>query len=104
MPVRILKSLPLAALCPLLATAAFAAPASALPAYDGHFKAGRFNTNSKIVQGPDGNMWLAIEDGGKDVARIAPDGTVKEFDLEDVTQPSGIAPGPEGRIWVTQSE
>jgi virginiamycin B lyase len=74
----------------------------AAPVFDGHFEVGRFGTNSKIVEGPDQNMWLAVEDGGKDVARITPSGQVTEFELEGVAAPTGIGVDPEGRIWVTQ--
>ncbi len=104
MPVRIRRSVGLAAVLVLLSLAMLASEAIAAPTYDGHFKVGTFNTNSKIVEGPDHNMWLTIEAGGKDVARITPDGQVQEFEIEGVTQPSGIAVGPEGRIWVTQDE
>ena len=79
-----------------------ASPASAVPVVDGHFKTAPFDTNSKIVAGPDGNMWLAINGGGKDVAKITPAGQVEEFELEGVSVPSGIAVGPEGKLWVTQ--
>lgn len=104
MPVRIRRSVGLTAVLALLSLAMLASEAIAAPTYDGHFKVGTFNTNSKIVEGPDHNMWLTIEAGGKDVARITPDGQVQEFEIEGVTQPSGIAVGPEGRIWVTQDE
>ncbi len=75
--------------------------ASAAPHMDGHFAVGKFSDNAKIVEGPDHNMWLTVEDGGNAVARITPDGQVNEFKVEGAVAPSGIAPGPEGRLWLT---
>lgn len=80
---------------------ALAAGASAAPHFDGQFKVGRFSDNAKIVEGPDHNMWMTIEDGGNAVARITPDGVVTQFKVEGVAAPSGIAPGPEGKLWLT---
>jgi streptogramin lyase len=91
-----------------IAAAAFASflaicsTAAAVPTVDGHFPVSETGTNKKIVAGPDGNMWLTINGGGKDVARIAPDGKVDEFELEGVAAPTGIGVDPEGRVWVTQ--
>jgi streptogramin lyase len=86
-------------LASLLATCATAVAA---PVVDGHFPVSETGTNKKIVAGPDGNMWLTVNGGGKDVARISPAGKVDEFELEGVAAPTGIAVDPEGRIWVTQ--
>src|SRR6476619_596085 len=77
------------------------AAAVAAPHFDGHFDVGRFSNNAKIVEGPDHNMWLTLEDGGNDVARITPAGQVTKFEVEGVAAPSGIAPGPDGRLWQT---
>src|SRR6476646_451060 len=88
-----------AGLASLLATCATAVAA---PVVDGHFPVSETGTNKKIVAGPDGNMWLTVNGGGKDVARISPAGNVDEFELEGVATPTGIAVDPEGRIWVTQ--
>jgi virginiamycin B lyase len=76
--------------------------ATAAPAVDGHFPVSGFDSNSKIAAGPDGNMWMAINGAGKDVARISPGGKVDEFELAGVSVPSGIAAGPEGKLWITQ--
>ena len=101
MPVRkIAVVFAAAALASLLVTTTAAVGA---PAVDGHFPVPTFSINSKIVAGPDGNMWLPVEDGGKDVARITPDGKVDSFELEGVAVPRGIAVDTEGRIWVTQN-
>jgi streptogramin lyase len=62
---------------------------------------GLAEANDKIVEGPDGNMWVTVAAGGKDVARITPAGEVKEFEVAAVAAPSGIAKGPEGKLWIT---
>lgn len=79
-----------------------AAPAAAAPAVSGEFDVPGLGNNNKIVQGPDGNMWVTTGGGGKDVARITPAGQVEEFAVEAIT-PSGITVGPEGRLWVARS-
>lgn len=80
----------------------FAASAAAAPAVNGIFPVKGIDTNSKIVAGPDGNMWAAVPGAAPDdVARITPSGEVKEFELGGVEAPSGIALGPEGKLWVT---
>jgi streptogramin lyase len=79
-----------------------AAPATAAPAVSGEFSVPGLGSNNKLVEGPDGNMWVTTGGGGKDVARITPAGEVKEFNLEAVT-PSGIAVGPEGKLWITRN-
>jgi streptogramin lyase len=79
-----------------------AAPATAAPAITGEFPVPGLGTNNKIVQGPDGNMWVTLEGGPPDVARITPAGAVTPYDIGAVTA-SGIAVGPEGRLWVTRN-
>src|SRR5215217_3989842 len=79
-----------------------AVPAWAAPEVTGAFTVPEFSLNNKIVAGPDGNMWLPVNDGGKDVARITPDGQVESFELNGVAVPRGIAADNEGRLWVTQ--
>lgn len=80
-----------------------AAPAAADPAVSGEFAvAGGIGTNAQITAGPDGNMWVTVQ-AGNDVARIAPDGTVTEFDSADMSFPVGIVAGPDGNLWVTQN-
>ena len=79
-----------------------AGPAVAAPAVNGVFPLNNLGINNKIVAGPDGNMWVTLSAiTGKDVARIAPDGQIQEFDLEGVEHDAqGIAPGPDGNLWV----
>lgn len=59
------------------------------------------DTNSKIIEGPEGAVWLAVHSAKKDVARITPDGNLVEFELEGIENPSGMAVGPEKKIWIT---
>ncbi|HYG95992.1 MAG TPA: hypothetical protein VD741_02685, partial [Solirubrobacterales bacterium] len=88
----------------LAALAAFmVGPASALgaPFVNGTFPLGsEVGTNNKIVDGPDGNVWLTVEGSAKDVARVTPAGQVQEFELDGVEGAQGIAPGPDGNLWV----
>jgi virginiamycin B lyase len=73
--------------------------ASAAPTVSGKFELGtELETNNKIVAGPDGNMWFTLA-GTKNVGSISPAGLVREFEI-GIANPIGIAPGPEGRIWV----
>src|SRR5215213_11404533 len=100
MDTRRLSAALLVALVSLLTVGSTAVGA---PVIDGHFPTSETGTNKKIVAGPDGNMWLTVNGGGKDVARISPSGQVVEFELEGVAAPTGIGVDPEGRIWVTQA-
>lgn len=77
--------------------------ALAVPAAGGEFTVSGVGTNNQIAPGPDGNMWVTLDSGGKDVARITPAGTVDEFDVSNVSSPTGITAGPDGNLWVTQS-
>jgi streptogramin lyase len=84
----------------LLALALAAPAAWAAPAVSGEFPVPGLGTNDKLVEGPDGNIWAAVENGTKDVAKITPAGVVTEYEL-GVNQTSGIARGPEGNLWLT---
>src|SRR5215207_2239705 len=76
------------------------ASAAATPAVNGVFQLDSLGINNKIVAGPDGSMWVTLS-VGKDVARIAPDGQIQEFEIEGVEHDAqGIAPGPDGNLWV----
>jgi streptogramin lyase len=86
----------------LCAAAVLAAPAAAAPAVSGDFNLPGLGSNNKIVQGPDGNMWVTLDGNARDVARITPAGEVKEFNLGAVT-PLGIAVGPEGLLWIARN-
>ena len=66
-----------------------AAPAIAAPAITGEFSVPSVGSNNKIVEGPDGNMWVTLEGGPPDVARITPAGAVNSYDIGAVTA-SGI--------------
>ena len=101
MPVRKVAAVLVAVLALLALSFASAPTALAVPAVTGSFKVSEIGTNNKIVMGPDGNMWLTVNGGGKDVAKITPDGTVEEFELEGVAVPTGIATSSDGRLWVT---
>ncbi len=79
---------------------ACAASAAAAPAVNGIFEVKGIDINSKIVAGPDGNMWVTVNSGENDVARIGPSGEVKEFELENVTGATGIA-AEGGNLWVS---
>jgi streptogramin lyase len=78
------------------------AAASAAPAVSGEFKVEGLQTNDKLVEGLDGNIWAAVENGTKNVARITPDGVVTEYEL-GVSAAQGIAVGPEGNLWLTSN-
>jgi virginiamycin B lyase len=86
----------------VLASFLLAAPAAAAPAVSGEFSVPGLGSNNKLVQGPDGNIWVTLDGNNRDVARITPDGVVTEFDLEAVT-PKGITVGPEGLIWIARN-
>jgi virginiamycin B lyase len=94
-----------AVLCVLIGALAMSSAAAAAPFLDGTFPLNaEIGTNSKIVDGPDGNVWLTIEDLTNDVAKVTPSGQVEEFDIEGILSPEGIAPGPDGNLWVTDVE
>src|ERR1700761_42104 len=103
---RSLVSQLLVASAVLLATLVWASVAVAAPAVNGIFPlATELETNNKIAAGPDGNMWVTLNDmgneGEKDVASITPAGVVTEYELPNVKEKAfGIAAGPEGRLWV----
>lgn len=92
-------------LCVLAATMvsipALTLPANADPVVDGQFSVSGVGTNNQIAAGPDGNVWVTL-DATNDVARIAPNGAVTEFDTANLTSSVGLTAGPDGNIWVTQ--
>ena len=61
---------------------------------------GQVGTDNQITAGPDGNMWVTLNGGGDDVAQVAPNGTVTQFDLPGVSGPIGIASAG-GSLWLT---
>jgi virginiamycin B lyase len=98
-PSRILSRA--AVLCLLAATLATAS-ALAAPTIDGEFSVPNLGSNDKLVQGPDGNMWVTLNGTEYDVARITPGGEVTEFKLGAVT-PLGITSGPKGLLWIART-
>lgn len=91
-----------ALLLALGALALLAAPALAAPAVSGEFDVPGLGSNNKLVQGPDNNMWLTTGGGGgKEVAKVTPEGVVTEYDIEAVT-PLGITVA-DGLIWVARN-
>ncbi|HST69974.1 MAG TPA: hypothetical protein VLI94_09990 [Solirubrobacterales bacterium] len=94
-----------AVLCVLAVFLLSATVVSAAPFVNGIFPLGsEVGTNNKIVDGPDGNVWLTVEDGTNDVARVTPAGQVTEYDIVDINSAVGIAPGPDGNLWITDIE
>ena len=78
------------------------ARAQAAPVVDGEFALTK--NAQRITQGPDGNMWATLGGNGlgNEIARIALDGTVTEFDNDSLAQGIGIVTGPgDGKLWVT---
>ena len=91
------------AVCGVLGLVAIAAaPASAKMKVDGKFDVSGVGTNNEITKGPDGNIWVTL-DQANDIARITPKGKVKEYDPVNVNNPVGIASGPGKTLWVTQA-
>ena len=90
-------------ICAVLGLAVFAAaPASAKMKVTGKFDVSGVGTNNEITKGPDGNIWVTL-DQTNDIARITPKGKVKEYDPANVANPAGIAKGPGQTLWVTQA-
>lgn len=80
-----------------------ASSATADPVLDGQYTVSGVGTNNQITPGPDGNMWVTLDTGVNDVARIAADGTVTEYNSANMSNPVGITAGPDGNLWVTQA-
>jgi streptogramin lyase len=95
---RHVSAIALGVACTLLLAAS---PALAAPQIDGVFSVTGLAIDNQITQGPDGNIWVTVDDGaGNDVARVTPAGEVTKFNLDDVDAPVGItAQGPD--LWVT---
>ena len=91
-----------AVLLGLAIAAVFVAPAAAVPVVDGEFPVSGLSSNNKLAAGPDGNVWITVDDATNDVAKITPSGMVEEFDLE-ATNPQGITAGPENSLWITRN-
>lgn len=77
----------------------------AAPHFDGSSKVSATGANNlKMVDGPDGNVWMTLEGSAKDVAKISPAGVVTEYEFATAEPPTGIATGPEGALWVTTAK
>lgn len=57
----------------------------------------------QLTAGPDGNVWVALDGSGSELAKIAPDGTVTEYDNARLRSPVGVTAGPDGNLWFTQA-
>jgi streptogramin lyase len=86
----------------VLGAVLLAAPtALAAPQVDGTFPVTGLGDSKQITQGPDGNIWVTVDDGeNNDVARITPAGEVTKFNLDDVDFPAGITAQGDN-LWVT---
>lgn len=81
------------------------AAAHAAPTVTGEFAVSGIESNNKIVEGPDGAMWVTLSGGVHDVARIDPvTGAVEERSIGPgngtLSAPSGIA-SVHDDLWVT---
>jgi streptogramin lyase len=86
----------------LVAALVWVPAAIAAPTFSGAFKltsSEALNTNTKIVAGPDGNVWFTVQTAGKDVAKITPSGAITEYALEGIEGGTGIAVA-EGKLWI----
>ena len=86
------------------------AGATAAPALDGTFTP--TGTPTQITRGPDGNVWFVLNgsSANKEFGRIAPDGTITEYDTPTNAPVAGIGSGPStpggpsDSIWLTQEQ
>jgi streptogramin lyase len=58
-------------------------------------------TPVRSVLGPDAATWITLDSGNPDIARVAPDGTVKTFNIPAFDFPLGIAVATDGELWVS---
>jgi streptogramin lyase len=54
-----------------------------------------------MTAGPDGNLWLCSQGGGK-IGRLTTSGSLTLFALPVASEPLRIATGPDGNLWFTQ--
>lgn len=102
LPSSVIRALALlGAAVALFAVVASPASAASKPKLTGKFTVSGVGTNNEITQGPDGNIWVTL-DQANDIAQITPNGKVKEFDATNIENPIGIASGPGKELWVTQ--
>ena len=78
--------------------------AHAAPAVDGVFNLPGVTTNGQLTVGPDGNVWVALEQA---VGRVQPDGTTTALATGDLNNTIGFLTGgitsADGFIWVSQN-
>src|SRR5947208_3612653 len=86
----------------VLVLAAGARAAAAEPALDGAFPLS--GQPDRLAAGPDGNVWFTLKtsSASKEFGKIAPDGTVSEYDSPDNTSMVGITTGPDQNLWATE--
>jgi virginiamycin B lyase len=87
-----------------LASLLAAGPAGAAPTVADTFDLS--GQPGRITEGPDGNVWVLLSGSSdnNEIARVEPDGTVTEFDSNDLSNAVGITTGPDGKLWVTKSQ
>lgn len=80
---------------------AAAGDSPAAPALDGTFTVS--GMPNRLATGPDGNVWFTLDgsSANKEFGRIAPDGTVDEFDSPGALTLAGITGGPDGKLYAT---
>jgi len=88
----------------VVAAAMLVAPATSLaaPSVTGEFDlppATAVGSNNEITAGPDGNMWVTVDQENA-IVRVTPDGTATRFDPPGMAHPgTGIIAGPDGNLW-----
>ncbi len=101
MPIR-LRPVLMAAVVALAAVAA--APANAAPQVSGVFDLPGVATNSQLTVGPDGDVWVALDQA---VGRVSPAGSVTVLQAGDlggtIGFPAGGITSADGFIWVSQT-
>lgn len=77
-----------------------AAPAGAVPSIGGSFDLAP-EVPGSVALGPDGNAWVLLSGGTKELARVTPSGVVTEFDL-NFTNNVDVASAPDGKLWISR--
>lgn len=96
----VVKRIPIPVLVVLFAGLLVSAAAEAAPKVNGTFDVS--GTPGRITEGPDGNVWVLLSGGNNEIAKVEPDGTVTEFDSDDLNGAVGITTGPDNRLWATK--
>lgn len=102
-PTRLRAVLPIVTAA-LAVLAAAAAPTQAAPQVSGVFDLPGVTTNGQLTVGPDGDVWVALEQA---VGRVSPTGSVTVLQAADLGDTIGFLTGgitsAGGFIWVSQS-